>query len=259
MDRSGPRPTLLVMSPAVQRLDADDGAETSAPIKASALSAPPKKKLCGKTMLPKHWRSRYDVHHCRLHRRRRDELQRLGVCEALLVKLCVSVLRHVGARPEPGQSAETTANGRGPGPRSPATANQALRGECRGPRRISHLIHHSQKGKTQPTTTRRYGGCHRHRASWRRPGRLDRSLPRDAATGPASTHPCPERSFLFAREAFLQGTPRRGQSGEDRWISAKLRSLRIEDDDRLAVPGSPSSLVSTENLHLRFDDLAGAT
>lgn len=124
-------------------------------------------------MLPKHWRSRYDVHHCRLHRRRRDELQRLGVCEALLVKLCVSVLRHVGARPEPGQSAESTANGRGPGPRSPATANQALRGECRGPRRISHLIHHSQKGKTQPTTTRRYGGCHRHRASWRRPGRLD--------------------------------------------------------------------------------------
>lgn len=48
-------------SSCVPRLDADadDGAETRAPIEASL----PQKKLCGKTMLPEHWRSRYDVHH----------------------------------------------------------------------------------------------------------------------------------------------------------------------------------------------------
>lgn len=89
------------------------------------------------------------------------------VCEVLFFRLCVSVLRHVGARPEPGQSAETTANGRGPGPRSPATADQALRGDVgvqlASPPGGQHLTDHSQNGKYN-RRRRRDGGC--YRASW---------------------------------------------------------------------------------------------
>lgn len=60
-------------SSCVPRLDADaDGAETRAPIEASL----PQKKLCGKTMLPEHRRSRYDRAPPQLQIRKRDELQR---------------------------------------------------------------------------------------------------------------------------------------------------------------------------------------
>ncbi|KAK0751271.1 hypothetical protein B0T18DRAFT_66073 [Schizothecium vesticola] len=154
-----------------------------------------------------------------LQRRRRDEWQRLGSVgssSSSCVCLCCGTLAQGWSRPS--QRRQRPA-GRGPGPRFPATTNKLC--EVNLGVQVASPMGEQLSTRSMEEHDRRHD---------------DRSSPcGHRSIGPSGTLSALERiralngCFLSAREAFLQRTPRRGQSGEDCWISAKPRSLTTID------------------------------